>query len=202
MYLALLGPALIVAWGLSRLNPSNLRPATWITGALLLVLAALSFHQLSYWQTEEATLRRTLAINPNSDLALNNLGQVYAKKGDLAEAERLFKAAVVSNPDFIAAHVNLVVLYKSTGRPDEAIHAFYELKRANDLLPPETRADFSDDIFFKAGQGAARSGHFADAARYFEEAARVAPQDPRPKEALRQAREILRSASRPSPSPR
>jgi len=194
-YFAMLGPALILAWGLSKVV-KNTHIAAWITGVALLLLAVLSVLQLGYWRNEEATLRRTLAINPASDLALNNLGQIYVRKRDFAEAEKLFKAAVASNaPDLIAPLTNLVIIYKTTGRPDDAIRAFYELKRANELLPEADRLAFSDDIFFKAGQGAARNGQFADAVRYFQEAVRVAPQDPRPKEALRRAQAYLKSAA-------
>ena len=202
VYLAMLGPALILAWALSRVV-KNWRAAAWITGAALLILAALSFWQLGYWHNEETTLRRTLAINPRSDLALNNLGQICFRKQEFAEAEKLFQAAVASNPDLVPALTNLVILYKSTGRPDQAIRTFYELKRANDLQPEADRIEFSNEIFFKAGQGAARNGQFADAVRYFEEAVRVAPEDPRPKEALRQARAFLQAAAtRPTPATR
>jgi hypothetical protein len=195
VYFAMLGPALILAWGLSKVA-KHTRIAMWITGAALLMLAVLSVRQLSFWHDEEATLRRTLAINPASDLALNNLGQIYVRKRDFPEAERLFKAAVASNPpDLIAPLTNLVIIYKLTGRPDDAIRAFYELKRANERLPEAKRVEYSDDIFFKAGLGAARIGHMTDAIRYFQEAVRVAPRDPRPKEALRQAQAYLKSAA-------
>jgi len=207
LYVAMLGPALAVAWALSRVSRSRWTTAAAISGVVLLILAALSVSQLSHWRDEESVLQRTLAINPCSALAQNNLGQVYARRREIDRAEQAFRAAANCNPDFIPALMNLVRVYEFLGRPDEAIKAFYELRRANERLPEGKREEYSTDVFLAAGQNAARNGQFDQAVRYFEEAVRAKPDDPRPRSALQQARAIiLRSGgsttTRPTTAPR
>ena len=124
---------------------------------LLIVLAILSVMQLGYWRDEETVLQRTLAINPCSALAQNNMGQVYAHRREIDRAAQAFRAAADCNPDFIPAQMNLVRVYEFLGRPDEAIKAFYDLRRANDLLPEDKREQYSTDVFLRAGQNAARN---------------------------------------------
>ena len=108
----MLGPAIALAWGLSQVNPRRWNKATLVAGALLTVLAGLSFAQLRYWRDAETVLQRTLAINPTSALAQNNMGQVYARHGEFDRAEQSFRASAMSNPDFVPAHLNLVIVYE------------------------------------------------------------------------------------------
>ncbi len=202
VYVAMLGPAIALAWGLSQVNPLRWNKATVVAGALLAVLAGLSFAQLRHWSNAETVLQRTLAIDPTSALAQNNMGQVYARRGEFDRAEQSFRASAQSNPDFVPAHLNLVIVYEKMGRADDAIREFYEVRRTNELLPEDKRNVYSTDVFFQAGQAAARNHRYEAAARYFEEAARVEPQDPRPRAALQQAREIIQAAStRPTTKP-
>jgi tetratricopeptide (TPR) repeat protein len=202
VYVAMLGPAIALAWGLSQINARRRSHATVVAGVLLAVLAGLSFAQLRHWRDAETVLQRTLAINPTSALAQNNMGQVYARCGEFDGAEQSFRASAMSNPDFVPAHLNLVIAYERMGRADDAIREFYEVRRTNELLPEDKRNVYSTDVFFQAGQAAARNHRYEAAARYFEEAVRVKPQDPRPRAALQQAREIIQAAStRPTSKP-
>lgn len=205
LYLAMLGPALALAWALDRITVQHWTTAAALVGLLLVAFAVLSFRQLGYWRDEETVLQRTLAINPRSALAQNNLGQIYARRREMDRAAQAFRAAADCNPDFIPAQMNLVRVYEFLGRPDEAIKAFYDLRRANDLLPESKREQYSTDVFLRAGQNAARNQQFDQAIRYFQEAVRAKPDDPRPRSALEQARAILRSgggaATRPATTP-
>jgi tetratricopeptide (TPR) repeat protein len=204
LYLAMLGPALALAWALTRVTQKHLTGAAALVGVLLIVLAILSVTQLGYWRDEETVLQRTLAINPCSALAQNNMGQVYAHRREMDRAAQAFRAAADCNPDFIPAQMNLVRVYEFLGRPDEAIKAFYDLRRANDLLPEDKREQYSTDVFLRAGQNAARNQKFDQAVRYFEEAVRAKPDDPLPRSALEKARAILQSgsaATRPATTP-
>jgi Flp pilus assembly protein TadD len=203
VYVAMLGPALALAWALGRVDPRRWTSAAAGVGVILMLLGALSFAQLGHWRDEEVVLQRTLAINPCSALAQNAMGQVYARRGDFAAAEKAFRTSAECNPDFIPALFNLVRIYGFLDRPDDAIKAFYELRRANAGLPKDARAEYSTDIFLKAGQNAARNGQFGQAVRYFEEAVRANPDDPRPKAALDQASAIVRAraATQPAPGP-
>jgi tetratricopeptide (TPR) repeat protein len=203
-YLAMLGPALAVAWGLARLRRERARQIA--AGACVLaavVWTALSVRQLGYWRDPVTNLERTIAVARCSALASTNLGQIYAERGDVENAERNFRAAAECNPDFVIPHKNLVSLYAFMGRPEDAIREFRALERANALLPDDQRQTFPHDVFLKAGQGAARGRDFRNAERYFEEAARSNPSDPRGAMALEQVRKILSgAATRPTTAPK
>jgi tetratricopeptide (TPR) repeat protein len=195
LYLAMLGPALILAWALARVQAERATGAAVVSGIILLVLAVLSFAQLRFWRDPETTLRRTLAINPTSDLALNNLAQIYTRRKEYPEAERLYKAALDANPELVAAYVNLIRIYQEQRRVEDFLHTFLAFKPINAALPEDKRMAYPPDLLLQLGQAAARHGDFAAASRFFEEASRLTPADPRPREALRLAREKLHPAT-------
>jgi len=53
--------------------------------------------------------------------AHNNLGVLHVQMGDLARADREFRAAVQSDPAYIPAHKNIVSMYFKQGKGDAAI---------------------------------------------------------------------------------
>jgi hypothetical protein len=82
-YLAMLGPAIALAWGLTR--PKKKLAA--ICGAIVLGLFLLrSAWQIPYWHDTLTFFEHALRINSNSHLAHNNLGFVLTKQGkDVAD---------------------------------------------------------------------------------------------------------------------
>jgi Flp pilus assembly protein TadD len=202
VYLAMLGPALAVAYAVSHVPARAARPVAAGGAVVLAALAIASFLQLRFWHDPETLLRRTVAVTPDSALAHNNLGQIYVRRRELEPAEREFRAAADANPDYPPPHVNLVAVYSFLGRADDAIRQFHEVERVNATLPQEIRTHYPPDIFLRAGQRAARDGEMATAARYFEEAAQTHPDDPRGAAALQQARALLpRGSTRPAGGP-
>jgi hypothetical protein len=200
VYLAMLGPSLAVAWGLARLHRAGaLRIAAAVCSIAAVVWVGLSVVQLGTWRDPVTNLERSVAVARCSALANTNLGHLYVKRGDVQDAERAFRAAAECNPDYTIPHENLLNIYTFQGRSADAIREFHALERANNLLPPQQRETFPPDVFLKAGQGAARAGDFRNAERYFEEAARTNPSDPRGKQALDQVRAILSGAA-PKPA--
>jgi Flp pilus assembly protein TadD len=61
-----------------------------------------------------AMLRQSLSIKP-SPIALVNLGVARRAVGDLLEAERLMKAALRLDPEYVEAHVNAAILRAMRG---------------------------------------------------------------------------------------
>ena len=82
-----------------------LRPV--LCGALLLVLAVLTWRQAGMYTDNETLWRATLARNPNSFLANNNIGVILVKKGQLEEAIAHFQKALQSHPDDPKTYDNL-----------------------------------------------------------------------------------------------
>src|SRR5207237_10623932 len=66
MYVALLGPAIVVGYILSRW------PKPWllaISGAVVIVLSVLTYRQTGVWRDTSTLFNHTLAVNPNSLVA-------------------------------------------------------------------------------------------------------------------------------------
>lgn len=90
LYLAMLGPALAVAW-LAAGDWKWTRPIALVALALL---ATKTFGQAGTWRDSESLFTHTLAVNANSFVSCNNLGGSYDALGDaLATAAHRAEAA-------------------------------------------------------------------------------------------------------------
>jgi len=121
VYLAMLGPAVGVAFACRQL-PATAR--TIVVASGVTVLSALSFRQAAHWNDDATLAPRTLAVNPNSFIAHNNLGRLLEERGRLEEALTHYRAALEANPSDGDVLNNVGnVLYKE-GRYDEAIRHY------------------------------------------------------------------------------
>jgi hypothetical protein len=151
LYLAMLGPALIVAWLLSR------RPTipVLVTAACVVALCGVrSFAQAKHWQNSHALFTHALDVNPRSFAAYSHLASmaneanrpaeaialikraidirpdaaryaIYAealrRKGDTAGAMSAYREALRQDENYATALANLAVMLAEAGRLDEAI---------------------------------------------------------------------------------
>lgn len=126
-YLASLGLIVPCAAGLVAFGaglPSGFRRTIMVTGALVLgLLATLTWRQSGTYRDAETLYRETLARNPESSLAHNNLGEILAARPDgQSEAMAHYEAAVRANPRNAPARNNLALaLAKQPGRLAEAM---------------------------------------------------------------------------------
>ena len=74
----------------------------------------------------ESELRTATRLKPlyAAAYAYVDLGQIYARKGNRAEAEQAYKSALSINPVNGDAHLRLGLLYAESGRTSEALHEF------------------------------------------------------------------------------
>jgi tetratricopeptide (TPR) repeat protein len=193
-YLAMLGPAMAVGWLLARVPAIWHRIAAGGAAIVLALLAALSFHDLSYWRTPDALLARELQITPNSLLGHNGLGKLHERRGAFKLAEREYLRTIALDPAYLPPRENLVSLYSYEGRAQEAIDQLHALMDIHTKLPAIYRQDYSG-AFFEVGQLTLSLGRYGDAVRYFEEDIRLKPNHREGQEALARAREKLREAS-------
>jgi tetratricopeptide (TPR) repeat protein len=115
----------------------------------------------AYWWAREAIVQA-----PGLLLAYNTLGAVYARHGDAADAERVFRHVLDAEPGNASALANLVPVLVALGRHDDARRVAAERDRV-DRNPPF--------VHFRRGLAALQSGD-ARAAR--DEFAREVARDP------------------------
>jgi tetratricopeptide (TPR) repeat protein len=124
LYLAMIGPALVVAFGLSRLRERPLKVATGIIVACTIALAIRSGIQTLYWRDTQTLFEHTLAVNPNSDAADNQLGQIALDRNDPGQAEQLALNSIHSQPNEGDAYDLLGNALVRQKRMPEAAEAF------------------------------------------------------------------------------
>lgn len=78
--------------------------------------------------------------DPANAVVLNNMGLIYKKKGDVAQAEGLYKKALSLKPDYPEAYNNLGVLKAAAG---DTLSASVYLKRAIKSQPEYADAYFN-----------------------------------------------------------
>lgn len=105
----------------------------WVRLALpvliLGVLGILSWRQGHVYRDLETLWTDTLRKNPESWMAHNNLGLVFAEKGSLTEAMSHYRECLRIRPTFPEAHHNLGTALLRQGRMEEAAPAFAEALR-------------------------------------------------------------------------
>jgi tetratricopeptide (TPR) repeat protein len=134
-YLASVGLLTLAAAGLGRLGASKrIGPSREraLSGALLLVLAGLTWRQTHAYANLETLWRRTIAVNPGCSIAHNNLGNVLLSKGQMDEAFIHFQKAVEVAPDNAEAYDSLGFVLLQRGQVDQAIVQF---QKALDIHP-------------------------------------------------------------------
>ena len=126
VYLAMLGPALALAWVLRR-------PKKYVAAAgsaiVLGVFLLSSIFQVPHWQNNITFFQHALKINSASSFSHNNLGLVYAAGGRQEEAIQHFTAALRIEPEFPVAHLNLANALLAQDRNREAIQHYDEAIR-------------------------------------------------------------------------
>ncbi len=136
-YLAMLGPAFAMAWGLAHFPerlPVRARLTVGTVCAAVLVLMSLgSALQVTYWQNSFALFGHALVVNPRSWMAHFNLGGILGDLHRRNEAVAEYQMAMRLRPEDAArdAYSDGVTLARQ-GHKAEAVAAF---KQALDYQP-------------------------------------------------------------------
>ena len=135
-------------------------------GTLLAALAVLTWRQGYVYHDLESLWRHTLARNPASWMANNNLGNLYLRQREPGKAIPYFLDALRLWPDYAKAHNNLAAALYSQGRFAEALpHS----RRAVELDPTLPR------VHANLGNILAARGDLAEARIALERAVRDEP---------------------------
>ncbi len=90
----------------------------------LVILALLTWRQTHLYRDLETLWRETVARNPESSMAHNNLGNILLRRNDIDEAMVHLRQAVVLQPDNPEARDSLGTALLQRGEVDEAMQHF------------------------------------------------------------------------------
>jgi tetratricopeptide (TPR) repeat protein len=105
--------------------------------ALVVIVASLSVRTVVRnrdWRNEDTLWFATAAIAPSGQQIHNNLGDVYARQGDLSKAAEEFKKAIEINPNYADAWHNLGNTYGQMKQTDLAIESYKKALIINPTL--------------------------------------------------------------------
>lgn len=177
-YLASLGLIVLFSAGLNRLfspstglTPEAGRrpvPVAWISvqTAIALVLGGLTAKQACIYENLEVLWKDTLAKNPSSWMAHNNLGSVYLHRGAPAAALAEYEAAIRYKPDNPEALNNVGFLYSDAGDSKRAESA---LRKALELTPGD------ELVWFNLGEELSRQNRLSEALEAYQHAEMINP---------------------------
>jgi tetratricopeptide (TPR) repeat protein len=164
------------------------RVAAIIMSVVIAALMILTFRQVSYWQDSKTLFYQNLEVVGENDLAHFNLGTAYFQNNQLQLAVTHFLAAARINPADATTYNNMGMAY---ARMNQAASAETAFKQAIFLDPKIVQPHFQLAVL-KFNQG-----HFTEAAKYFDETARLAPEWTEVRELRDKARELASGGSPP-----
>jgi tetratricopeptide (TPR) repeat protein len=165
LYLALLGPALVLAWAVSRWKS---KPVLVACGILLAALGLKSAFQARLWKNNITLFSHALELNPNSWVSHYNLGLGLAQKGTLEDAGQHYRAALKIKPDYGRARYALGNVLATQGNFDEAIEQYRK------VLSAGTR---TTDVHYYLGNVFAKLNRLTEAAEQYDESLQINPQN-------------------------
>jgi hypothetical protein len=108
LYLAMIGPALLVAASLCH---DLAKPRAALAGlALVLLLGSATLLRNEDYRTEVALWRETVRDSPHKARVWNNLGYAYRLAGNAVQARQAYQKALSLDPQDIQARANLMAL--------------------------------------------------------------------------------------------
>ena len=136
-YLPQIGLYIAITWAITDLTRSWRFQRITLGAAALVIVAVLSWRswlQTFYWRDSETLFTHALAVTPNNDVALNNLGIIFLDKGQLDDAISKLQAAIDLRPENGPAHDNLAKALLRKGSVAEAMvhyRKFLEIEPGN-----------------------------------------------------------------------
>ena len=163
LYLAMVGPAFLLAWGVSHYR-NKIAGSIVMVGLVVLVLRTA--YVLPQWENSDSFYAQGFAANLRSWTSLLNIGIKNVSQGKLESALVDFQRVLVIKPDLPAAYFAMGIVYEKMGDQAAAIPAY---QRAVALDPKY------DEAFDKLGLISYESGKKAEAIEYFKKAVAIAP---------------------------
>jgi Flp pilus assembly protein TadD len=137
-YVPLIGPFIMVAWGIPRLlrpfnGPRRYVPPT-AACAVLLGLTMITWVQVKHWQNSVEIFRQAVTVTPDHFLARSHLGYALALEGKNREAVEHLEEALRIRPGYVDSRYHLANALQALGQEEEAIRQYLLIIQAEPLL--------------------------------------------------------------------
>lgn len=176
VYLALVGPALAIAWGLTRIAAgAKQRVATRVAYGLVLgvalVFGVLAHRQCGIWRDDLTLADAGLAVSPDSAQLRSIRASALENSGQLDAALVQFEQTVEVAPRSAMVRVGLAQAYQRRGREADALRVYGEAIELQRDFPGAHLA--LGALLKKQGQIQAAAKHF-EVARRLDHTSRLA----------------------------
>ncbi|MBF0520627.1 MAG: tetratricopeptide repeat protein [Nitrospirae bacterium] len=105
--------------------------------SVILVLSLLSYRQTSYWKNTITLFDHAVSVTKDNFIAHNSLGASLAQAGRFNESLPHLREAIILNPTFFEAYVNLGNVLFTLKKPHDAANTY---KKAIELNPKSALA--------------------------------------------------------------
>jgi len=181
MYLTMIGPLVIAAWGAGDLVKKWRLPKVLpAVAAGIIVSAAITCTslQLRYWRSSMALFKRAVDVTENNYIMLNNYANRLSDAGRIDEAIECFCQCLLIRPDSPEPHNNLGNALLDRKQIDAAIEHY---RQAVELAEGQKRGSYPPSGLAEAHHNLANAlrlqGRFDQAAEHYAAALKVKPDD-------------------------
>lgn len=152
-YVPLLGPFLMLTWGISdllaswRISPLGQRAVAFV---VLAICMALTWRQVGYWESDLVLWQRALAVTENNAQAHYHVGNAYLVLGRQDRALEHYQKSLAINPSTAKIHHNLAGLLRQRGDFEGAVREYRQaIDWGPDLAAPHQALG---TLFLELGQ--------------------------------------------------
>jgi tetratricopeptide (TPR) repeat protein len=181
-YLPQIGLYILITWAVADVIAQAREHARRVVfgiaaPAVIVLLGWHAFVQTSYWKNSETLWTHALAVTSNNDVAYNNLGFLFLRRGQLDRAISHFNTALNIRSSNAATHYNLgraliqnnlANALARKGLPGEAIAHYEEAVKL--------RADYAD-AYYNFGSVLFQQGRLDEAITKWQKALTIQPRD-------------------------
>jgi protein O-mannosyl-transferase len=188
IYWAMLGPAVALAWILTKFSgAASLRSGVIIAIA---ILALLTIRQCGFWTNDRSLFERTISMNPKSFMAYNNLGNHYFRESNLPLAVDMYRRAIGAKFNYSVPHSNLAIALHQMGDLEGSTKEFEQSIALQRPLFHRLRQTWVFD-YNNLATNLLEAGKPSEAAAAFRESLAAQPDQPDVIASLNRTKEML-----------